>query len=93
MKSGEIIEQGSVAELTSAQGGYELLVSVNDDLRNWLLEKALAFTAVDGYFHIQLPDRPSANSLIDALRQRNVEIDSLHQKRRTLESVFMEKVS
>jgi ABC-2 type transport system ATP-binding protein len=93
MKSGEIIEQGTVAELTSAQSGYELVVSVSDELRNWLHEKALAFTTVDGHLHIHVPDRASANSLIDVLRQRNVEIDSFNRKKRTLESVFIEKVS
>ena len=92
MKSGEIIEQGTIAELTSHQGGYELVVGVNDEVRNWLHEKMLPFTAVDGHLHIHVPDRTSANSLIDALRAKNIEIDSLNVKKRTLESVFMEKV-
>src|SRR3989449_10397126 len=39
MKSGEIIEQGTIAELTSHQGGHELVVGVNDEVRNWLHEK------------------------------------------------------
>src|SRR5438552_399106 len=92
MKSGEIIEQGTVAHLTSAESGYELVVAVSDDLQNWLSEKTLSFTAVDGHMRIHMPDRASANSLIDELRLRNVEIDSLNVKKRTLESVFIEKV-
>jgi len=92
MKSGQIIEQGSVAELTAVQGGYELAVPVSEELRAWLNEKMIAFTAVNGHLQIQVPDRGAANSLIDALRQRNVEIDSLNARKRTLESVFMEKV-
>jgi ABC-2 type transport system ATP-binding protein len=92
MKSGEIIEQGTVAELTAAQGGYEVVVPVSEELRSWLREKMLAFTPVDGHLHIQAPDRGAANSLIDALRQRNVEIDALNARKRTLESVFIERV-
>ena len=92
MKAGEIIEQGTVAELTATQGGYDLVVPVSDELRRWLQEKTLAFTAVDGHLHIHAADRGAANSLIDALRQRNFEIDSLNAKKRTLESVFIEKV-
>ena len=92
MKSGEIIEQGTVAELTAAQNGYELVVPADEELRRWLCEKALAFTAVDGHLHIHATDRGVANSLIDALRERKVEIDSLNARKRSLESVFMEKV-
>ncbi|HSU88219.1 MAG TPA: ABC transporter ATP-binding protein [Terriglobia bacterium] len=92
MKSGEIIEQGTIAELTSARTGYELVVAVSDEIRNWLEEKTLSFTAVDGHVHIHLPDRASANSAIDALRAKNVEVESLVPSRRTLESVFIEKV-
>ena len=93
MKSGEIIEQGTIAELTSSQSGYELVVGVSDELRNWLEEKTLAFTAVDGHLRIHAPDRASANSLIDALRAKNIEVEGLAPKRRTLESVFIEKVT
>jgi ABC-2 type transport system ATP-binding protein len=92
MKSGEIIEQGRISELTSHQDGYELVVGVSDELRNWLHKKMLPFTAADGHLHIHVPDRTSANSLIDTLRAKNVEIDALNVKKRSLESVFMEKV-
>ena len=92
MKSGEIIEQGTIAELTSHQSGYKLVVGVSDEVRNWLHEKMLPFTAVDGHLHIDVPDRTSANSLIDALRAKSIEVESLIPKRRTLESVFIEKV-
>ena len=93
MKSGQIIELGTIAQLTSAQSGYELVVGVSDELRNWLREKTVPFTAVDGHLHIHAPDRTSANFLIDALRGKNVEVESLIPQRRTLESVFIEKVT
>ena len=92
MKSGEIVEQGTIVELTSNQSGYELVVGVSNDLRNWLHEKMLSFTAVDGHLHIHVPDRTSANALIDALRAKSIEVESLIPRRRTLESVFIERV-
>src|SRR2546427_7502840 len=47
MKFGEIVEQGTIAELTAVQGGYELAVPVSEELRAWLDEKMIAFTAVN----------------------------------------------
>jgi ABC-2 type transport system ATP-binding protein len=92
MKSGEIVEQGTIAELTSSRGGYELVVPVAEGLSDWLREQTLSFASVNGHFHVQVPDRASANTLIDALRQRNVQIESLTAKRRSLESVFIERL-
>ena len=93
MKSGEIVEQGTISELTASRGGYELVAPAVDGVGHWLGEKSLTFAAVDGHFHVQLADRVSANALIDALRAKNIEIESLSVKRRTLESVFIERLS
>jgi ABC-2 type transport system ATP-binding protein len=93
MKSGEIIEQGTIAEITTGRGGYELVVSGTEGLSEWLREKTLTFAAVNGHFHIQVADRTSANTLIDALRHRNVEIESLTLKKKSLESVFIERIA
>ena len=92
MKSGELVEQGTIAELTSSRGGYELVVPVAEGLSDWLREQTLSFASVNGHFHVQVPDRASANTLIDALRQRNIQIESLTAKRRSLESVFIERL-
>jgi ABC-2 type transport system ATP-binding protein len=93
MKAGEIIEQGTIGELTSTRGEYEVVVPVSEGLSEWLHEKMLAFSAVNGHLRVHVPDRSAANSLIDALRSRNVEIEGLTAKRRTLESVFIERIS
>jgi ABC-2 type transport system ATP-binding protein len=92
MKSGEIVEQGTIAELTSSRGGYELVVPVAEGLSDWLRQQTLSFASVNGHFRVEVPDRASANTLIDALRQRNVQIESLTAKRRSLESVFIERL-
>ena len=92
MKEGQIIEQGTIRELTSGGGDYEVVVPAVNGLGDWFREKTVAFTSVDGHFHVHLPDRSAANALIDTLRQRNVEIESLTSKRRTLESVFIDRM-
>jgi ABC-2 type transport system ATP-binding protein len=93
MKSGRIIEQGTIAEVTATRGGYEVVAPAAERLAGWLREKALAFVAIDGHLHVQTADRAAANALIDALRQWNIEIESLRPNKRTLESVFIERIS
>ncbi len=93
MKSGRVIEQGTVTDLTTSRGDYELIVKAAEGLSSWLAEHNVEYMPVDGHFHVRAPDRSSANSLIDALRQRGLEIESMTAKRRTLESVFFEKVA
>src|SRR6266550_4461273 len=61
MKAGQIIEQGTIAELTSNRGAYEIIVPIAEGLSDWLKEKTLTFSAVDGHLHIQATDRLSAN--------------------------------
>jgi hypothetical protein len=57
------------------------------------LERDAVFASANGHFHIQLNDRPAANGLIDALRANNFEIEALNVKKRSLEAVFIERVS
>src|SRR5207245_11380873 len=52
MKSGEVIDQGTVAELTSARGGYEVVVPAGDGLSDWFREKNVRYPYQDGH----LPD-------------------------------------
>ena len=93
MKAGRIIEQGTTAELTASRGDYEIIVVAAEGLNAWLAGHRLTYVAVDGHYHVRTVDRSSANALIDALRQKGVEIESVNAKRRTLETVFLEKVS
>lgn len=92
MNSGRIIDRGTIAELTSSQGEYELVVPATEGLSAWFRERGLSFTTINAHFHIHVPSRSSANSLIDELRRRNVEVESLSAKRPTLESVFMRRI-
>src|SRR5215831_1358353 len=65
MKAGQILEQGTVAELTSSQGAYEVVVRAIEGLEQWMQERGLTFSAADGHLLAQMQDRASANALID----------------------------
>jgi ABC-2 type transport system ATP-binding protein len=93
MKGGAIIQSGTVSEVTESQSGYELIVPASDLLSKWLSDRSLPFQAVNGHYHLFAPDRSSANGLIDALRENRFEIEGLSMKRRSLESVFIERLS
>jgi len=93
MKSGEIVEQGTIGQLTSSEGGYQLVFTAQDGLSEWLREKTIAFVSNNGHLSVHMPDRLSANALIDTLRQKEVEIESMSVNRRTLESVFIDRMS
>jgi hypothetical protein len=69
-----------------------LMIPASDAVSAWLQEKTLTFTAVNGHYHLEAADRAAANAMIDALRSRNVEIESLTVKRRSLETVFIDKI-
>ena len=92
MREGRIIEVGTVAQFTSGGESYEISVPSNDPLMLWFNDRGLNPTVDDGRIRVVLPDRSSANQLIDTLRTRGVEIDSVKPHRKTLEQVFLERV-
>ena len=93
MKEGRIIDVGTVADFTSGDETYEIVVATqDDDLGTWFESRKLGFSIDNGQFRVLLPDRNSANQLIDALRTRGVEIESVSPRRKSLESVFLERV-
>ena len=92
MKQGRIIDVGTVSEFTSGGETYEVTVAADEGLTGWFQAQDLEYTSNNGRLHVRLADRGSANQLIDALRGRGVEIDSVTPRRRTLESVFLERV-
>src|SRR5262245_11717816 len=62
MKSGRIIEQGTITELTTSRGDYEVIVVAAEGLNTWLAEHRLNYVAVNGHYHVRIGDRSSANS-------------------------------
>ncbi len=92
MKEGRIIDVGTVADFTSGGEMYEVSVATDDDLGTWFESQELSFSSDNGQFRVLVQDRNSANQSIDALRTRGVEIESVSPRRKSLESVFLERV-
>ena len=92
MKEGRIIDVGAVSDFTSGGEMYEVTVATRDGLGTWFDTQELPFSSNNGQLQVVLPDRNSANQLIDALRSRGVEIESVSPRRKSLESVFLERL-
>ena len=92
MKGGRIIDVGTVAELTASDDSYEVTIPGGDGVAAWLSEREVPFVEDTDYIRAGLPDRRAANELVDALRSRGVQIESVTPNKKTLESVFLERV-
>ena len=92
MKEGKIVDVGTVSSFTAGGGSYEISVPNHDPLMAWLHDRGLWPRVDNGRIRVIVPDRGSANQLIDTLRIRGVEIDSVTPHRKTLEEVFLERV-
>ena len=93
MKAGEIVDVGTVEQFTSGGESYEVSIPADEPLLDWLNGIGFVPTLDDGQIRVVVQDRNSANQLIDTLRTRGVEIDALTPHRRTLEQVFLERLS
>ena len=93
MKEGRIIDEGTVDYFISGDDSYDVAIRDGNGLAAWLDEKGLDYLVDDDIVKVQVRDRSSANSLIDALRSRGVEIESVMPRRKTLESVFLERMT
>ena len=93
MKAGEIVDVGTGGQFTSGGKSYEVSIPADEPLLDWLNGIGFVPTLDDGQIRVVVQDRNSANQLIDTLRTRGVEIDSLIPHRRTLEQVFLERLS
>ena len=65
-------------------------IPTHEPLFDWLNGLGFVPNLSDGQIRVVVPDRSAANQLIDTLRTRGVEIDSVIPHRRTLEQVFLE---
>jgi ABC-2 type transport system ATP-binding protein len=93
MKAGRIVDEGTVEHFVSGDDTYEVLIHDNEGLAEWLDGKSLDYVRADQSLRVVVPNRSDANSLIDTLRARGVEIESVMPHRKTLESVFLELVT
>jgi ABC-2 type transport system ATP-binding protein len=91
---GEIIRQGSIAELTQSKGTY--LIGLADGQKlpaEELRGKGFSVeVAPQGRWEVNLKDGQSIDSIVDLIRQGGLGLRYLEEKRQTLEDLFVQTV-
>ena len=93
LQSGEMVRQGTMAELTQQRGLFMLGLAEGQKLPTEDLEKQGYHALQSGnLWEVSLKDGQSIDPLIDLLRSRGLGIRHLMQKRQTLEDIFIQTV-
>jgi ABC-2 type transport system ATP-binding protein len=93
LQSGEMVRQGTMAELTQQRGLFMLGLADGQKLPTEDLEKQGYHARQSGnLWEVSLKDGQSIDPLIDLLRSRGLGIRHLMQKRQTLEDIFIQTV-
>lgn len=91
LDGGRLLREGSVEDLTSTGGSYQ--IGVEGELPEAFLTEAAALvlgvTPLPGGLAAQVPDTGSLNRVIDLLRRHTVTITSITRQRSTLEESFI----
>jgi ABC-2 type transport system ATP-binding protein len=94
LELGQLVRQGTVAELTRKTNLYVL--TVEGDAKPVLPDIAkmgASARAIEGGLEVQLPDGAKIDPVIDLLRQRGLGIRGVNEKRQSLEDIFIETVT
>lgn len=96
MDKGEIVEQGTIDELTEKSRRYELITkgAISDGLLHRMKEQGVEIRRERGqdFMSICGSDPEPIQPVLDALRAEGVTIVELRQLRQSLEELFMESV-
>jgi ABC-2 type transport system ATP-binding protein len=93
LQKGQVIREGSIAELTRQRGLFQLGLALGQLLPREELAK-IGFDAQSrgDLWEIGLQDGQSIDPVVDLLRSRGLSIRHLVEKRQTLEELFMKTV-
>jgi ABC-2 type transport system ATP-binding protein len=93
LNSGEILRQGSIAELTQQRGRFLIGLAPGQQLPGEELAKqGYSNGAAGDLWEVNLKDGQSIDPVVDLLRSRGLSIRHLVEKRETLEDLFVETV-
>jgi ABC-2 type transport system ATP-binding protein len=94
LNEGEIIRQGSIAELTQQQGFFILGLARGQQFpKDEVVKQGYFVTPREGeLWEVGLRDGQSIDPLVDLLRGRGLSIRHLVEKRQTLEDLFVQTV-
>ena len=93
LRSGRVVAQGTVAELTAETSRYRMAVSPLDDaLVASLRETGAAVTRVNGHLELSARDLAQLNAVVDRVRASGGLLSELSPLRASLEDVFVDLV-
>jgi ABC-2 type transport system ATP-binding protein len=93
LQRGELIREGTIAELTKMRGQFLLGLAAGEVFpRDAVTELGYQVRASGELFEVALSDGQSIDPVVDFLRGRGLSIRHLVEKRQTLEELFMETV-
>ena len=92
MDKGEIVRQGTIAELTEKSRRYELRTrgEISENLKEKLAKDGVEIS--EGAMNIYQSDPAPMQPILDALRAEGVTIVEMREVRQSLEELFMESV-
>jgi ABC-2 type transport system ATP-binding protein len=93
LRSGKVVAQGRIEDLTAAGSRYRLVATgVDDALLAAFRETGASVERVNGHFDLTARDLDHLNALVDRLRAGGAKLQELAPVRSSLEDVFVDLV-
>jgi len=90
LRSGKVVAQGRIDELTASKSRYRLVATgVDDALLSAFRETGASVERVNGHFDLTARDVDHLNALVDRLRAAGAKLQELAPLRSSLEDVFV----
>ena len=90
LRSGKVVAQGRIDELTASKSRYRLVATgVDDALLSAFRETGASVERVNGHFDLTARDVDHLNALVDRLRAGGAKLQELAPVRSSLEDVFV----
>ncbi len=90
LRSGRVVAEGSIADLTERGSRYRLVATgVDERLMAAFRETGASIERVNGYFDLSARDLDHLNALVDRLRAGGAKLQELSRVRSSLEDVFV----
>jgi ABC-2 type transport system ATP-binding protein len=92
MHRGELVREGTVADLTRQRGTFVVGLAEKEFPKDDLLKRGYSVKSLGERWEVVLPDDHSIDGLLDYLRSSGLHLRHLVEKRQTLEDYFVSTV-
>ncbi len=93
LRSGRVVAEGRIEDLTASGSRYRLVAAgVDDGLIAAMRETGASVDRVNGHFELTTRDLDHLNALVDRLRARGARLEELSPIKSSLEDVFVDLV-